>query len=71
VESDTAAIVKAIVTLAKALGLSVIAEGVETLAQQEFLLALGCVEAQGFRFSKPLDAESITRVLAVVRSARQ
>lgn len=63
-ENDTGAIVKAIVTLARALGLSVIAEGVETLPQQEFLLALGCVEAQGFRFSKPLDAESITRVLA-------
>lgn len=63
-ESDTGAIVKAIVTLARALGLSVIAEGVETLEQQEFLLALGCVEAQGYRFSKPLDAESITRVLA-------
>ncbi|CAD6542874.1 hypothetical protein LMG27952_03950 [Paraburkholderia hiiakae] len=63
-ETDTGAIVKAIVTLAQALGLSVIAEGVETLAQQEFLLALGCVEAQGFRFSQPLDAGSITRVLA-------
>jgi diguanylate cyclase (GGDEF)-like protein len=62
-ESDTGAIVKAIVTLAKALGLAVIAEGVETLEQQEFLLALGCVEAQGYRFSRPLDAESITRVL--------
>ncbi|MGF6597619.1 diguanylate cyclase (GGDEF)-like protein [Paraburkholderia sp. GAS448] len=63
-ESDPGAIVTAIVTVAKALGLSVIAEGVETLAQQEFLLALGCMEAQGFRFSKPLDAESITRLLA-------
>ncbi|WP_052408790.1 putative bifunctional diguanylate cyclase/phosphodiesterase [Paraburkholderia acidipaludis] len=63
-ESDTGAIVKAIVTLAGALGLSVIAEGVETLAQQEFLLALGCVEAQGYLFSRPLDAENITRVLA-------
>jgi diguanylate cyclase (GGDEF)-like protein len=63
-ESDAGAIVKAIVTLARALGLSIIAEGVETLAQQEFLLALGCVEAQGYRFSEPLDAGSITRVLA-------
>jgi len=63
-ETDTGAIVKAIVTLAQTLGLSVIAEGVETLAQQEFLLSLGCVEAQGFRFSQPRDAESITRVLA-------
>lgn len=63
-QSDSGAIVKAIVTLAQTLGLSVIAEGVETLEQQEFLLALGCVEAQGFRFSQPLDAGSITRVLA-------
>nr|WP_274389290.1 EAL domain-containing protein [Paraburkholderia tagetis] len=63
-ENDTGAIVTAIVTLAKALGLSVIAEGVETIEQQEFLLALGCVEAQGYRFSRPIDAESMTRVLA-------
>jgi diguanylate cyclase (GGDEF)-like protein len=63
-DSDTGAIVKAIVTLAAALGLPVIAEGVETLAQQEFLLALGCVEAQGYRFSRPLDPESVTRLLA-------
>ncbi|CAM2168503.1 diguanylate cyclase [Paraburkholderia sacchari] len=63
-ENDSGAIVKAIVTLAKALDLAVIAEGVETLAQQEFLLTLGCVEAQGYRFSKPLDAERITQLLA-------
>jgi diguanylate cyclase (GGDEF)-like protein len=62
-EGDSGAIATAVVTLARALGLAVIAEGVETLAQQEFLLALGCVEAQGYRYSQALDAENITRLL--------
>jgi EAL domain-containing protein (putative c-di-GMP-specific phosphodiesterase class I) len=62
-DRETGAIATAIVTLAKALGLGVIAEGVETPAQQDFLLALGCFEAQGFLYSKALDAESITRLM--------
>lgn len=60
---DTGAIATAIVTLAKALGLAVIAEGVETITQQEFLVALGCVDAQGYLYSEPLDADAATRLL--------
>lgn len=60
---DSGAIATAIVTLANALGLAVIAEGVETQAQRSFLIGLGCVEAQGFLFSKALDADAATRLL--------
>lgn len=62
-EGDTGAIATAVVTLANAFGLDVIAEGVETEAQRAFLVALGCVDAQGFLFSKPLDADATTRLL--------
>jgi len=49
---DTA-LVSAILAMAKALGLSVIAEGVETAEQESALLALGCRSAQGYRYGKP------------------
>lgn len=62
-EGDSGAIATAVVTLARAFGLDVIAEGVETQAQRAFLVALGCVDAQGFLFSKPLDADATTRLL--------
>jgi EAL domain-containing protein (putative c-di-GMP-specific phosphodiesterase class I) len=60
---DCGAIATAIVTLGRALGLAVIAEGVETLAQQQFLLALGCFEAQGFLYSRALHADAMTQLL--------
>lgn len=45
---------KAIITLAQALGLVVIAEGVENLYQLELLRKIGCQRVQGYYFSKPL-----------------
>ncbi|MGH7686123.1 MAG: putative bifunctional diguanylate cyclase/phosphodiesterase [Candidatus Dormibacteria bacterium] len=57
------AFVQAIVRLGKTLGLGLVAEGVETHAQAERLLALGCFEAQGFYFSRPEPAHVITRLL--------
>jgi EAL domain-containing protein (putative c-di-GMP-specific phosphodiesterase class I) len=49
-----AAIAKTIVTLAQSLGLPVIAEGVETAAQQQFLQQIGCQAYQGYLFSRPV-----------------
>jgi diguanylate cyclase (GGDEF)-like protein len=57
------AIVNAIVGLGNNLGLDVVAEGVETQAQEEFLAAIGCRFAQGFLFGRPVSAEDAERTL--------
>ncbi|MCX2864577.1 EAL domain-containing protein [Paucibacter sp. PLA-PC-4] len=49
-----AALATAIITLGKELGLQVVAEGVETLEQSEFLIGRGCMLQQGFLFSRPV-----------------
>ncbi|MCW7540370.1 EAL domain-containing protein [Aquabacterium sp. A7-Y] len=61
-ESDVG-IVTAIVELAKALHLTVIAEGVETPAQRDFLIAAGCDEFQGFLFSPAVPSDALERLL--------
>jgi EAL domain-containing protein (putative c-di-GMP-specific phosphodiesterase class I) len=60
---EDASIVRAIVSLAHSLRLKVVAEGVETPAQLDFLKAVGCDEYQGYHFSKPLPANEFERVV--------
>ena len=65
------AIVKAMIVLAHSLGMRVVAEGVETAAQRDMLLQLGCNSYQGYLCSKPLaDQEFRTRVLEINGPAR-
>jgi len=61
--SDDKAIVDAIIAMAHILKLKVIAEGVETEEQMEFLRSHNCDEAQGYLFSKPLPSEELAQLL--------
>jgi EAL domain-containing protein (putative c-di-GMP-specific phosphodiesterase class I) len=63
-DPDNAAIIIAIIAMAHCLGLSVVAEGVETQAQLEFLKSKACDECQGFLFAKPMSAELFGKLLA-------
>ncbi|WP_339533524.1 putative bifunctional diguanylate cyclase/phosphodiesterase [Pseudomonas hunanensis] len=56
-DSDDAAIVSAIVALGQALGLRIVAEGVETDKQQDFLTRLGCDSLQGYLLGQPVPSE--------------
>ncbi len=56
-DGDDATITRAVISMAHSLGLKVIAEGVETRAQLEFLAEYGCNEIQGYYFSRPMAAE--------------
>lgn len=67
-DPDDAAIVQAIIAMAKSLKLKVIAEGVETARQLAFLGKHGCHEMQGFYFSKALSAEDFTQLLKQERA---
>ena len=61
--ANDAAVSQTIITLAKSLGLAVIAEGVETEAQRRFLASQGCPTYQGFLFSPPVDIALFERLL--------
>jgi len=62
-DPDDAAIAQSIVSLAHNLGLQVVAEGVETQEQLEFLASVGCDEMQGYYFSRPVPQSDCTQML--------
>ncbi|MDP3977539.1 MAG: EAL domain-containing protein [Pseudomonas sp.] len=66
-DEDDATIVRAIIQLGKSLGMQVIAEGVETLEQEAYIIAQGCNEGQGYFYSKPLPARELTLFLKQAR----
>jgi diguanylate cyclase len=63
-DSEDRAIVSAIVALGQTLDLKIVAEGVETIAQQEFLTDMGCNSLQGFLFGKPMPPVQFLAALA-------
>ncbi len=64
------AIVKAIVAMSKTLKLTIVAEGVETEQQLEFLFEQGCDAMQGFLFSRPVKAEDASKLLREKKDGR-
>jgi EAL domain-containing protein (putative c-di-GMP-specific phosphodiesterase class I) len=62
-DSEDEAIAQAIISMGKALGMMIVAEGVETTAQEDFLRDRGCDEMQGYLFSKPVQPEQMAEML--------
>lgn len=61
--ADALAIVDAIISLGNSLKLHVLAEGIERLEQKNILLSKGCIEGQGYHFSRPVPVEEFERLL--------
>ena len=68
---EDTAIVRAVITVAKSLGLAVTAEGIENDAQLTELRALGCDRGQGYLFAKPISGDRIPELLAAAPWSRQ
>jgi EAL domain-containing protein (putative c-di-GMP-specific phosphodiesterase class I) len=66
-----AAIIQAVVAMARALGLKITAEGVETKEQQLFLRVCGCNYQQGYLYSRPVSALVIAQMLAIAQTERR
>ena len=62
-QRDDAVIVKAVISMGNSLKKRVIAEGVETREQMDFLTAEGCEEAQGYYFNRPMEADQFAKLL--------
>jgi EAL domain-containing protein (putative c-di-GMP-specific phosphodiesterase class I) len=63
-DRQSAVIVASVARLAASLGMTVVAEGVETEEQRQILIAAGCGALQGYRFGKPMSARDVTVLLA-------
>ncbi|MNC34064.1 Oxygen sensor protein DosP [compost metagenome] len=61
-DTDSRAIAEMIISMAKQLGLTIVAEGVETEEQVALLKEIQCYNAQGFYYSKPVSADQITGI---------
>lgn len=61
--ANDVAIIRATLALGRALGLTTLAEGVETEAQARLLRQLGCDQVQGYYFDRPLSVQAITERL--------
>ncbi len=62
-ETDACAIVDTIILLASKLGLTTLAEGVETKEEASYLISAGCTSVQGYLYDKPLDAQTVEQRL--------
>jgi EAL domain-containing protein (putative c-di-GMP-specific phosphodiesterase class I) len=60
-------IVQSVVTLGRALGMDIVAEGIETEVEAVMMTNLGCTELQGFYFSKAIDADALAKLLKTFR----
>jgi diguanylate cyclase (GGDEF)-like protein len=67
-DSEDRAIISAIVALGRTLDLEIVAEGVETVAQQQFLTDIGCDSLQGYLFGKPMPPAQFLEALAQMES---
>ena len=63
-DSEDKAITEAIIAMGKTLSLTVVAEGVETMEQENYLREQVCDEMQGFYFSKPVSADEFAEITA-------
>jgi len=67
-DGDKVAIVRAILSLAQALGMRTTAEGIETLELGQTLAALGCTYGQGYAYARPLEADAALQLLVDART---
>jgi EAL domain-containing protein (putative c-di-GMP-specific phosphodiesterase class I) len=63
-ESADAQIIRAVIALARGMDIALVAEGIETDMQRDFLQREGCKIGQGYLFSKPLSADDFKRLLS-------